>query len=603
MKAIMVMFDSLNRAMLEPYGCDWTKTPNFRRLAERTVTFDNCYVGSLPCMPARREMHTGRYNFLHRSWGPLEPFDDSMPEILKNNGVYTHLVSDHTHYWEDGGATYHPRYTTWEISRGQEGDIWKGQVKEPEMPKTPFSAFFERARKAMKVSGSGIYRQDAVNRQYMDTENKMPQACTFKNGLEFIDKNHKEDNWFLQIETFDPHEPFFASQRFKDLYPDPDYTEDDFDWPPYAPVNENEAVVQHGRKQYAALLSMCDYYLGQVLDKIDELDMWKDTMLIVNTDHGFLLGEHGWWAKSIMPAYNEIANTPLFIWDPRLGIKGERRNALVQTIDLAPTLLDFFNVPIPKAMQGKPLKTVIESDAPIRETALFGYFGCQVNITDGEYVYMRGAVNRSNHPLSEYTLRPAHMKNMFNPKELSDIQLAEPFGFTKGCRTMKIANPPIAANAMQFGTKLFNVKNDPGELHELDDLEVEVRFINALSRMMKENEAPSEQFERMGIPANGDFTPEMLKEQREALKKSEVIEGLEGITYEKGAYNQIQFALRLVPAESHKAFIAGIKSQMEAKGQTEITRELVKAFASALPVPADFKQMFLVYLDNAGHTA
>ena len=113
MKAIMVMFDSLNRHMLPPYGCDWVHAPNFQRLAERTVSFSNSYVGSMPCMPCRREFHTGRYNFLHRSWGPLEPFDDSVPEILKQNGVYTHLVSDHYHYWEEGGATYHTRYTSW----------------------------------------------------------------------------------------------------------------------------------------------------------------------------------------------------------------------------------------------------------------------------------------------------------------------------------------------------------------------------------------------------------------------------------------------------------------------------------------------------------
>ena len=87
MKAIMVMFDSLNRHMLPPYGCDDVIAPNFKRLAERSVTFDNCYAGSLPCMPARREIHTGRYNFLHRSWGPLEPYDDSMPGILKANGI------------------------------------------------------------------------------------------------------------------------------------------------------------------------------------------------------------------------------------------------------------------------------------------------------------------------------------------------------------------------------------------------------------------------------------------------------------------------------------------------------------------------------------
>ncbi|MEZ4618340.1 MAG: sulfatase-like hydrolase/transferase [Caldilineaceae bacterium] len=126
MRAIMVMFDSLNRHMLPAYGCDWTHAPNFARLAERTVRFDNSYIGSMPCMPARRELHTGRYNFLHRSWGPLEPFDDSMPELLDNHGIYTHLSTDHYHYFEDGGMTYHGRYTSWDFERGQEGDPWKG---------------------------------------------------------------------------------------------------------------------------------------------------------------------------------------------------------------------------------------------------------------------------------------------------------------------------------------------------------------------------------------------------------------------------------------------------------------------------------------------
>ncbi|MGC5376703.1 sulfatase-like hydrolase/transferase, partial [Salmonella enterica] len=76
--------------------------------------------------------------------------------------------------------------------------------------------------------------------------------------------------------------------------------------------------------------SMCDRNLGRILDLMDEHDLWRDTMLIVGTDHGFLLGEHGWWAKNQMPYYNEVANNPLFIWDPRSGVKGERRQALVQ---------------------------------------------------------------------------------------------------------------------------------------------------------------------------------------------------------------------------------------------------------------------------------
>ena len=168
MKAIMVMFDSLNRNMLPNYGCDWIKAPNFKRLTEKTVTFDNCYAGSLPCMPARRDLHTGRYNFLHRSWSALEPFDDSMPELLKKNGVYTHLISDHFHYWEDGGATYHGRYNTWEIARGQQGDPWIGQVKDPEIPEC------ENPRKINLDN----WRQDWVNREHMDSEEKQPNSSS-----------------------------------------------------------------------------------------------------------------------------------------------------------------------------------------------------------------------------------------------------------------------------------------------------------------------------------------------------------------------------------------------------------------------------------------
>lgn len=88
MKAIMVMFDSLNRHSLPPYGCDWTHAPNFQCLAARSATFDRSYICSMPCMPARRDLHTGRPSFLHRAWGPLEPFDDSCISRLQKAGVY-----------------------------------------------------------------------------------------------------------------------------------------------------------------------------------------------------------------------------------------------------------------------------------------------------------------------------------------------------------------------------------------------------------------------------------------------------------------------------------------------------------------------------------
>ena len=486
MKAIMLMFDSLNRRMLSPYGCDWMHTPNFQRLAERTVCFDNSYIGSMPCMPARREIHTGRYNFLHRSWGPLEPFDDSMPELLKEAGIYTHLVTDHYHYWEEGGCTYHTRYNSWDCSRGQEGDPWKAHLPPFETPET------------LNEDRGIVDRRDWANRLYMQREEDMPQPRTFAMGAEFLRTNHAEDNWFLTIETFDPHEPYFASQRFRDMYPH-DYDGPHFDWPGYRRVNQTPEQVQHCRYENAALHSMCDYYLGQLLDMMDEMNLWEDTLLIVNTDHGFLLGEHEWWGKCVQPFYNEIAHTPLFIWDPRCGKQGERKQSLVQTIDLAPTLLEYFDVERPADMQGVPLRETVASDAPVREAELFGLFGGHVNCTDGRYVYMRAPANPDNTPLYEYTLMPTHMHHTFPVSELQDIRLAEPFSFTKECRTMQIPGV-MWVNPHDFGTLLFDLENDPEQEHPINAPEIEDKMIAHLIRLMRENDAPPEQYERLGLP-------------------------------------------------------------------------------------------------------
>ena len=489
MKAILVMFDSLNRRMLPPYGCDWVRAPNFQRLAEKTVTFDNCYIGSMPCMPARREFHTGRYNFLHRSWGPLEPFDDSVPEILQANGVYTHLVTDHPHYFEDGGATYHTRYSSWEFNRGQEGDPWKAYVNPPfDIP--PIT------RRMEKNQSERMWRQEFINRRFMPTPDDQPQAKTFAQGIEFLRNNHREDGWFLQIETFDPHEPFFTHQQYKDLYPD-EYDGPLMDWISYGRVTEDITTVHHLRYEYAALVSFCDAQLGRLLDTMDELDLWRDTLLIVCTDHGLLLGEHDWWGKNIAPWYNENAHTPLFIWDPRCGKSGERRQSLVQMIDLPATLLEYFGLPRPPDMEGAGLAATIANDTPVREAALFGAFGGYVNVTDGRYVYMRAPI-LDNLPLYEYTLMPTHIRWRFSPEELHTATLVEPFAFTKGCRLLRIAGKPWG-NPADMATLLFDLQDDPGQLHPIQNSEIEANMVAHLMRLMRQNGAPEEQFARLGL--------------------------------------------------------------------------------------------------------
>ena len=501
MKAIVLMFDSLNRHMLPPYGCDWTHAPNFSRLAERTVTFDTSYVCSMPCMPARRDFLTGRPNFLHRSWGPLEPFDDSLPRLLRAGGVTSHLVTDHYHYFECGGATYHTQYDSWQFFRGQEGDPWIGWAGPPPAGR----------RSGRNASSSRLVRQDQVNRLFIREEHQWPQSQTVAAGIEFMRRNAREENWFLQIEVFDPHEPFFAHRMYKDRYPE-HYARYDGpvnDWPFYGPVTESPEEIEHLRYEYASLLSMCDAKLGDVLDCMDELGLWEDTLFIVWTDHGFLLAEHGLWGKTVTPLYEEIARTPFFVWDPRCRKRGERRRSLVQpAIDLAPTILGFFGLAPTEAMFGRDLAACIAADEPVRDAAIFGYFGQQVNVTDGRRVYMRGPAGPGNGPLFEYTLMPTHMREMFSVEELQGtIELAEPFTFTKGCRTLRIPARVSPLPELPGGQSaiLFDLERDPGQERGYRDPEEEAEMERHLVRLMRALDAPAEQYVRLGLdePAPG----------------------------------------------------------------------------------------------------
>lgn len=494
MKAVMLMFDTLRRDQLPPYNSDAFPLPNFERLAKKTVRFDNFYVGSMPCMPARRDLHSGRLNFLHRSWGPLEPFDDSIFEMMKKQGIYSHLITDHQHYWEDGGATYHNRYSSYEFVRGQEGDLWKAQLGFNGVEK------LETWQKAEPLRRNMILH-DQINRSYFKDEQDYPQARCYQLGLEFLAENYQQDNWFLQIESFDPHEPFAVPDRFKQKV-SPDLVGNYDDWPEYSSTERinNPEKMANAAKHYQALMLMCDEYLGKILDFFDQHDLWKDTLLVVNTDHGFLLGEKEWSGKSVMPVYNEIAHVPFFIWNPKLGVANEARDDLAQMHDLAVTLLEYFGIEKTDRMTGHSLTPVIASREPIKSGALFGYFGAHVSITDGRFVYMRGSQLPENQPLYEYTLMPTRMRRLFNTDELAAATLHPGMAFTKNLPVLKLPGSAGFYSSYAHGNLLFDLAADPRQEHPLQDAEREAVFLRMLSQALSSAEAPEDEWRRLGIP-------------------------------------------------------------------------------------------------------
>lgn len=502
MKVIFVLFDSLNRQSLGCYGGTAVKTPNFERLAQRSVTFDKHYVGSLPCMPARRDMHTGRLSFLHRSWGPLEPFDNSFAEILHKKGVYSHLVSDHYHYWEDGGATYHNRYDTFEFVRGQERDPWKAMV-EP-----PWKRFKEQYHNVQfSDQRRHKFAQYMINREFIRDYADFPSVKCFDGGFEFLDRNRDAQDWLLHVETFDPHEPFFAPDRFRADYPT-SYRGPVLDWPPYARVTEAPEECDELRANYCATVALCDHELGRLLDYMDQHAMWEDTALIVSTDHGFLLGEHDWWAKILMPCYNEVAHIPLFFHHPALQhLAGSRCDALTQTIDIATTLLDCYGQAPPPENQGVSLLDTVQGKGTKREAVIYGVFGSAVNITDGRHTYFRYPHDLKAADLYQYTLMPTHMKERFSVAELADATLAPPMPFTKGVPLLKVPATPKSpvynghgpGGQQDTNTVLYDLANDPAQMNPVSDAEGEARLAQQMLRLMRANDAPEESFSRLGL--------------------------------------------------------------------------------------------------------
>ena len=516
MRTIFVLFDSLNRGALGAYGGDTIATPNFDRFAARAVTFDNHYVGSLPCMPARRDMHTGRLNFMHRPWGPLEPFDNSYARLLGGAGVYTHLVSDHLHYFEDGGWGYANTFDSWDFIRGQEYDPVKALAEPPvarfrEMfdPRHyPLERLSTRGPVTREASDLLAWRRvrHATNTLFVREEDDFPTAKCFASAFEFLEMNKAADHFFLQLECFDPHEPFCAPERFKDAYRS-GYDGRILDWPVYEQVTNSAEEIAEIRGNYAALTAMCDEYFGRLLDWMDANDAWHDTCLVLTTDHGFLLGEHEWWGKNKMPYYDEIAHIPLMIWHPDAADQaGTRRAALTQTTDLMPTFLELYGIATPREATARSLLPLVRGPGDGAASVIYGMFAGPIGITDGRHSYYHYPKRSDGEGFHLYTVMPAHMARQFDVSEIQAATLAGPFDFTKEAPVMRVPMAPDNGEAgldavrnRPASVQLFDLHNDPRQERPIENAALVQRFCREIGAHLARHDAPAEIFDLYGL--------------------------------------------------------------------------------------------------------
>ncbi len=483
MKVIFILSDSLNRHFLPSYGNEWVLAPNITRFAESSVVFDNHWLGSAPCMPARRDILTGRINFLEREWGGIEPFDRPFPFLLKQNGIHTHMETDHYHYFHVGGENYHTPFCSWRFHRGQEWDHFVSRVSHPHEP--------EHLGKWS--------RQYEKNREAFAGEDSFPTPKTFKGAVQWLQDNEDEDDYFLWLEVFDPHEPFDCLEKYMELYRD-QWKGPSYNWSGYERVDGNSDATSHLRRSYAATLTMMDYWFGELIKELERQNSLEDTLIIFTTDHGHMLGEHGATGKNLWHAWNEMAHIPLIVHLPGSACAGERRTQLTQNTDVLPTVMEYFGLPVNHPIHGRSWRDILEKNLPSeRDCILYGWYGQTVNLTDGKCTYFRSPAHPDNQPLYHYFLTPGS----YNHHDICQVDFyanAELGNFLPYTDYPVIKAKKEKPRGVEYAdTRLYDITKDYHQEVNLAGTEQEDLYRDLLVSTMKRMDAPEWQFERLGL--------------------------------------------------------------------------------------------------------
>jgi len=356
---ILIISDTLRRDHLGCYGNEWISTPHIDRFAEKCIVFDRAYAASFPTVPHRHDVLTGRYTFTHAAWAPLPRDEVILAEELGKTGYVSMMILDEPHIIENG-YHYDRGFNGWEWIRGQESDRWQTAPARPALPCSR-----EKLRNPDRLVA--VHQRNIARRRYEEdtfVARTMAQACRW------LEDNYDEhEDFFLYLDTFDPHEPWDAPQWYVDRY-SPGYEGEEVNYPVYGPIDYlTPDELKHARALYAAEVTLVDRWVGRLMDKIEDLGLLDDTLVIFTTDHGFYHGEHNWigkshitpeWSRSIQ-LYEEVAHIPFVLHFP--GAEPRRERAFTQPPDIMPTLLELAGAADPGTVHGRSLVPVLEGKA------------------------------------------------------------------------------------------------------------------------------------------------------------------------------------------------------------------------------------------------
>ncbi len=387
---LFIAMDDLNNEYLGALGADFVQTPYLDDFSGEARLFSRHYIQVPSCGPARAALLRGKRptdeSFLPNS-AILNTYEEweiqSLPRWFKDHGYKTLSLGKISHY--PGGLA---------------GEGW-AEVPE-EMPGAwdrawvPENAPWETPEGMMHGYANGVPRDRGHSpawEAFDGPDTTYPDGWVAMEAVEVLEElSQAESPWFFCVGFFKPHLPFAAPKKYFDIYdphdiPVPEDTVRHPEPSSWHPSNEmmrnygqhtghpqtDQVYARQLRLAYAAATTYVDAQVGQVLEAFKKLGLDENTIVIIWSDHGFALGHQGIWGKHSL--YEVALKSPLIIRFPGMGRPGEISDAIVEAVDVYPTLTDLAGLPTPGDLHGNSLRPQLENPGEPSSKPAFAFYG------------------------------------------------------------------------------------------------------------------------------------------------------------------------------------------------------------------------------------
>ena len=428
MNIVLVVFDSLRKDCLGCYGSPpWGQvdTPHLDALAAESLMMTRAYPESLPTLPARRALYTGRrvYPFWHGDfrlrgdfvgapgWGPIPEDQATLAELLHDaggggyfSGYRTALIADVYHMFKPS-KNYWRGFDQWTFLRGQEVDMARSG---PLPTQTEVDHWLPKQMQQEREINTVFLTKCLLNMRDRVREEDYFNARVMIEAARWLEQNRDAERFFLVVENFDPHEPWFVPEWYRRMYDDSDGPEQVVSG--YADTRTMAPeLLKRTQANYSGLVTMCDRWFGYLYETMRVQGLLENTLLIVTADHGHSIGDRNYLGKRGYPSFPEVFDVPILIRHPEGVGAGKRSALLVDHTDIAATILEAAGLEPPEPIDGRSFWKAAAGDGePIRDhvTVAWGsavtvisdrwWLNCRVN---GKGVFLHDL--KAGHPFEQ----------------------------------------------------------------------------------------------------------------------------------------------------------------------------------------------------------